>query len=159
MFGAVISESTNLRQKRVRRRHPGPAPTTVVTVPPTPAPVPTSETTTQTDTVLSSCETQTEEKTYVDQGTSPRQPVQRHVTVEAIPHTASVGTNTEEPDAEETHIETQDQSIDTSGLEVHVKQLRLKQFMKRQAAAAKAQKVFLALNGSNLAAQDEDSDE
>jgi hypothetical protein len=81
------------------------------------------------------------------------------VTVEAIPHTASVGTNTEEPDAEETHIETQDQSIDTSGLEVHVKQLRLKQFMKRQAAAAKAQKVFLALNGSNLAAQDEDSDE
>ena len=159
MFNAVISESTNLRQKRVRRRLPAPAPTTVVTVPPTPALVPTSETTTQTDTVMSTCETQTEEKTYVDQGTSPWRPVQRHVAVEAIPLKASVGTNTEGPEAEETPIVTQDQSVDTAGLETHVKQQKLRQFMKRQAAAAKAQKAFLALNGSKLAAQDEDSDE
>jgi hypothetical protein len=98
-------------------------------------------------------------KTYVDKGTSPWQPVQRHVAVEAIPHTASVGTNTEDHDTEEAPIETQDQSIDTSGLEAYVKQQKLRQFMKRQASAAKAQKAFLALNGSKLAAQDEDSDE
>ena len=159
MFSAVISESTNLRQKRVRRRRPAPAPTTVVPIPPTPAPVPTSETTTQTDTAMSTCETQTEEKTYTDQGTSPWQPVQRHVAVEAIPLSASVGTNTEEPETEETPIETQDQSVDTADLEAHVKQQKLRRFMKRQAAAAKAQKAFLALNGSKLAAQDEDSDE
>ena len=159
MFSAVISESTNLRQKRVRRRRPTPAPTTVVTVPPTSAPISTSEITTQTDTVMSTCETQTEEKTYADQGTSPWQPVQRHVAVEAIPLTASVGTNTEEHDSEEPIIETQDQSVDTAGLETHVKQQKLRRFMKRQAAAAKAQKAFLALNGSKLAAQDEDSDE
>ena len=158
MFSAVISESTKLRQKKVRRR-PAPAPATVLATPPTSAPISTSEITTQTDTAMSTCETQTEEKTYTDQGTSPWQPVQRHVAVEAIPLSASVGTNTEEPETEETSIETQDQSVDTADLEAHVKQQKLRRFMKRQAAAAKAQKAFLALNGSKLAAQDEDSDE
>ena len=142
-------------------RRPTHAPATIVAVPAahTPVSVPTSEITTQTEAVTTSCETQTEKKSYIDQGTSPWQPVQRHVAVEVIPHTASVGTSTEELETEETHIETLDQSIDTSGLEAHVKQQKLRQFMKRQAAAAKAQKTFLALNGSSLASQDEDSDE
>lgn len=161
MFSAVISESTNLRQKKGRRRRPTHAPATIVAVPAahTPVSVPTSEITTQTETVATSCETQTEKKSYVDQGTSPWQPVQRHVAVEAIPLTSSVGTSTEGLAAEATPIETLDQSIDTSGLEAHVKQQKLRQFMKRQAAAAKAQKAFLALNSSSLASQDEESDE